>query len=54
MTKYIVSYKVIYTEPIMADSLEEAVNIVAAECPYEIDDGPFVTNWDTGETFDLT
>ena len=54
MAEYFVSYMVIYNDVVDADSPEEAADIVAERCPYEVDGGAFVTNQDTGETFDFT
>ena len=54
MAKYFVSYMVVYGDTVEADSPEEAAEFVANNCPFDIDSGAFVTNEDTGETFDLT
>ena len=54
MAKYFVSYMVVYGDTVEADSPEEAAEFVANNCPFDIDGGAFVTNEDTGETFDLT
>ena len=54
MAEYFVSYMVVYGDTVEADSPEEAADMVAAECPFDIDGGAFVTNRDTGETFDFS
>ena len=54
MSKFFVSYMVIYGDTVEADNPKEAADIVAADCPYDIDGGAFVTNEDTGEEFDFT
>ena len=54
MSKYFVAYTVVYVDTVEADSSEEAAELVANDCPFDIDGGAFVTNEDTGETFDLT
>ena len=54
MAKYFVSYMVVYSDAVEADSPEEAAEFVANNCPFDIDGGAFVTNEDTGEEFDFT
>jgi len=54
MAKYFVAYTVVYFDTVEADSPEEAADVVANNCPFDIDGGAFVTNEDTGETFDFT
>ena len=54
MAKYFVSYRVVYSDTVKADSPEEAADMVANDCPFDIDSGAFVTNEDTGEEFDFT
>ena len=54
MAEYIVSYMVVYSDTVEADSPKEAADMVADDCPFDIDGGAFVTNQDTGETFDFT
>lgn len=54
MAEYFVSYMVVYGDTVEADSPEEAADMVADDCPFDIDGGAFVTNQDTGETFDFT
>lgn len=54
MKKYYVSYMVIYSEVVKAESAEEAAEIVEHDCPYDIDGGAFIVDQDTGEEFDFT
>lgn len=54
MEEYHVSYMVIYSEVVEAESAEEAAEIVAHNCPYDVDGGAFVVNKKTGEEFDFT
>jgi len=54
MAKYFISYMVVYSDVVEADSPEEAADIVAAECPYDIDGNASITNLETGEHFDFT
>ena len=54
MAEYFVSYMVVYGDTVEADSPEEAADMVADDCPFDIDGGAFVTNQDTGETFAIT
>lgn len=51
MSKYFVSYMVVYYDTVEADSPEEAADMVADDCPFDVDGGALVTNQDTGETF---
>ena len=53
MAKYFVSYMVVYGSCVDADSPEEAADIVAADCPYDVDGAAHVTNEDTGESLDI-
>lgn len=53
VTEYFVSYMVIYGDTVNADSPEEAADIVAAECPYDVDGYAHVTNKETGESWDV-
>ena len=46
---YAVSYMVVYTEVVEAESFEEAAEIVAKNCPYDIDGSAWVTCEETGE-----
>lgn len=53
MAKYFVSYMVVYSDTVEADSPEEAADMVADDCLFDIDGSAFVTNQNTGETFDI-
>lgn len=53
MPRYYVSYMVVYGEEVEADSPEEAADIVAKNCPYDVDGGAHVTDCETNEQFDL-
>ena len=53
MKEYRVSYMVIYSEVVEAESAEEAAEIVARNCPYDVDGGAFVVDKETGEEYDL-
>ena len=53
MTEYFVSYMVVYGDTVEADSPEEAADIVAEECPYDVDGYAHVTNKETGESWDV-
>lgn len=53
MKKYHVSYMVIYSEVVEAESAEEAAEIVEKNCPYDIDGGAFVVDKETGEKYDF-
>ena len=50
---YYVAYMVCYSDTVIADSPEEAAEIVARDCPYDIDGGAFVTCEETGEEWDF-
>lgn len=54
MKKYHVSYMVVYSEVVEAESPEDAAEIVARNCPYDVDDGAFVVDKETGEEFDFS
>lgn len=54
MKEYFVSYRVIYGETVKAESAEEAAEIVAKNCPYDIDGGAFIADEETGEEYDFT
>ena len=47
--KYYVSFVVIYSEFVEAESFEEAAEKVENNCPYDIDSPTYVVNEDTGE-----
>ena len=53
MPRYYVSYMVVYGEEVEADSPEEAANIVADNCFYDIDGAAAVTNLDTDEQVEV-
>lgn len=53
MTEYFVAYMVVYGDTVDADSPEEAADMVAAECPYDVDGCAHVTNQETGESWDI-
>lgn len=53
MKEYTVSYMVIYTETVEANSPKEAADKVEADCPYDVDGLAHVTDEETGEEFDV-
>lgn len=53
MREYHVSYMVVYSEVVEAESPEEAAEIVAKNCPYDIDGGAFVVDEETREEYDF-
>ena len=53
MPRYCVSYMVVYSEEVEADSPEEAANIVADNCFYDIDGAAVVTDVDTDEQVEV-
>lgn len=53
MSKYHVAYMCVYSDVVEADSPEEAADIVAQNCPYDIDGNPFITDIETGDQFEL-
>ena len=53
MPKYHVSYMLIFSDVVEAESPEEAADIVEYECPYDIDGEAFVTRIDTDETWEI-
>ena len=53
MSRYYVSYMVVYGEEVEADSPEEAADIVAQNCPYDIDGVAAVTDLDTDEQVEV-
>lgn len=53
MPRYYVSYMVVYSEEVEADSPEEAANIVANGCPYDVDGAAAVTDLDTDEQVEV-
>lgn len=54
MKEYHVSYMVVYSEVVEAESPEEAAEIVEKNCPYDVDGGAFIVDQETGEKFDFT
>ena len=53
MPRYYVSYMVVYSEEVEADTPEEAANMVANECLYDIDGAAAVTDLDTDEQVEV-
>ena len=53
MAKYHVTYTATYSDVVEADSPEQAAEIVAQECPYDIDGEAYVTRIDTDETWEI-
>lgn len=53
MADYHVAYTCIYSDVVTADSPEEAAEMVAYTCPYDIDSEAFVTRIDTDETWEI-
>lgn len=53
MNEYFVSYMCIYSDTVEAESPEEAAEIVANNCPYDVDGWAFVRNIGTGEEFEI-
>ena len=53
MNKYYVSYMVVYSEEVEADTPEEAADIVAKKCPYDVDGAAAVTNLETDEQVEV-
>ena len=49
MKEYYVSYMVVYSESVDADSFKEAAEFVANNCPYDIDGPAYVTEIESGE-----
>ncbi len=52
MNEYFVSYMCFYGEKVKANSPEEAADIVASYCPYDIDGNAYVVDINTGEEFE--
>lgn len=50
---YSVSCMCIYTETVLANSPEEAADIVVDRCPYDVDGEAHVEDLDSGEEWDL-
>ena len=53
MPRYCVAYMVVYTKEVKADTPEEAADIVANECPYDIDGVAAVTDLETEEQVEV-
>ena len=53
MSEYTVSYMVVYTETVEADSPEEAAEIVQYNCPYDVSGAAAVINEEIGEYWDI-
>jgi hypothetical protein len=53
MSEYHVAYMCVYSDVVEADSPEEAAEIVARECPYDIDGAAEVTRIDTDEAWTI-
>ena len=53
MNEYFVSYMCIYSRKVEADCPEEAADIVANDCPYDIDGNAYVVDVNTGEEFEM-
>lgn len=53
MDEYFVSYMCIYSDTVEAESPEEAAEIVANNCPYDIDGLAHVINLSTDEEFEI-
>lgn len=53
MDWYSVSYTVLYSDLVEAESPEEAVEIVANNCPYDVGGEAHVVKEETGEEWDL-
>lgn len=53
MPRYYVSYMVVYGEEVEADTPEEAADMVAQDCPYDIGGAAAVTDVDTDEQVEV-
>ena len=53
MNEYFVSCMCIYSQKVEADCPEEAADIVANDCPYDIDGNVYVVDVNTGEEFEM-
>ena len=53
MNEYFVSYMCIYSQKVEADCPEEAADIGANDCPYDIDGNAYVVDVNTGEEFEV-
>ena len=50
---YMVSFMCIYSDSVLADSPEEAADIVADRCPYDIEGEAHVVDLDSDEEWDV-
>lgn len=53
MKEYFVSYMVVYSDTVKADSPEEAAQIVANSCPYDVAGEASVIDNKTGEEYEI-
>lgn len=53
MDEYFVSYMCIYYDTVEVESPEEAAEIVAQDCPYDINGSAHVINLRTNEEFEI-
>lgn len=53
MRGYNVTYTVLYSESVLANSPEEAADIVENNCPYDIDGYAYVVDIDSGEEWEM-
>lgn len=53
MKEYHVSYMIVYSQVVEADSPEEAADIVENNCPYDVDGLAWVTDLKTGEHYEV-
>lgn len=53
MSTYEVSFMVVYSDTVEADSPEQAVELVDEYCPYDIDGSAWVTDIDTSEEWEV-
>lgn len=53
MARYVVSYMVVYTECVEAESPKEAAEKVEKSCPYDIEGSAWVTNENTREEWEI-
>ena len=52
MSTYHVEFMCVYSDVVEADTPEEAADIVASKCEYDIDGLAHVVDLDTGEEYD--
>ena len=53
MVEYHVAYMCVYSDVVEADTPEEAAEMVAESCPFDIDGEAFITRIDTDETWEM-